>query len=171
MRTKKKVTTLINAEEVPEQVRKFATATSKIKNIESEIELEKQSIVKRYEARLQSLNDQRDESFENLQNYAEANPELFTKTKSLDFANGRIGFRKGTPKVDKVKKFTWDGIIEQLKALAPTFVRSKEEVNKELVIANRDDKEVMATLASAGISVTQEETFFVEAKEEDLVTA
>lgn len=171
MRTKKKVTTIINSEEVPEQVRKFATSTSKIKSIEAEIELEKQSIVKRYETKLQALNDQRDESFENLQNYAEANPELFTKSKSLDFANGRIGFRKGTPKVEKSKKFTWEGIIEQLKTLAPTFVRSKEEVNKELVIANREDKDVMATLTGAGISVTQEETFFVEAKSEDLVNA
>ena len=170
-RTKKKVTTIINTDEVPEQVRKFATATSNIKKIEAEIELEKQAIIKRFENSLAKLNEMRDEAFENLQHWAEANPDNFSKQKSMDFPNGKIGFRMGTPKVDKSKKLTWEGVVDQLKTIAPEFIRSKEEVNKELVIAMWEKDEVSEKLAQAGIDVKQDETFFVVAKEEDLVTA
>ncbi len=170
-RTKKKVTTIINQDEVPEQVRMFATATSEIKKIEADIELEKQAIIKKFEAKLSKLNDMRDDAFENLQHWAEANPERFTKAKSIDFPNGKIGFRLGTPKVEKSKKLTWDGVVDQLKTIAPDFVRTKEEVNKELVIACWENKDQGSLLVQAGLNVTQDETFFVVAKEEDLVTA
>jgi phage host-nuclease inhibitor protein Gam len=170
-RTKKKVTTIINHDEVPDQVRKFSNATSRIKSIEADIEIEKQAVMKRFEKKLQQLNEERDEAFDVLQNFSEANPELFSKAKSIDYPNGKIGFRMGTPKVDKVKKFTWEGVIEQLKSVAPDYVRVKEEVNKELVIASRTDAAMVDRLASAGVFVTQTETFFVEAKSEDLVSA
>ena len=168
-RTKKKVTTIINSDEVPEQVRNFATATSEIKKIEAEIEIEKQSIIKRFETRLQKLNDLRDDAFENLQHWAEANPDQFTKAKSIDYPNGKIGFRLGTPKVEKSKKLTWDGVVDQLKTIAPDYVRVKEEVNKELVITMWENKDVNPKLSQAGLNVTQDETFFVVAKEEDLI--
>jgi phage host-nuclease inhibitor protein Gam len=169
-RTKKKVTTIINSDEVTDQVRKFSNATSRIKAIEAEIEIEKQAILKRYERKLSQLNEERDDSFDALQDFAEANTDLFSKAKSIDYPNGKIGFRMGTPKVEKSKKLTWEGVIEELKALAPDYVRTKEEVNKELVIANRNDVNQVNLLAASGITVIQTETFFVEAKEEDLVT-
>jgi len=172
MRTKKKVTTLINKEELPEQVRKFAQATSKIKAIEAEIELQRQEIVRKYENRLANLNEVREETVATLQNFAEYHREdMFSKTKSLELAHGKIGFRMGTPKVEKSKKVTWLDIIEDLKLIDPNYVRTKEEVNKDLVIANRDNKDAVFKLNKIGLTVVQDESFFVEAREEDLVEA
>ncbi len=169
-RTKKKVTVLITQDELPEQVRKFAVATSKLKAIEADIELQKQEIVRKYESKLQQLNELRDEAVYTLQNFAEYHREsLFSTKKSMELAHGTIGFQMGTPKVDKSKKVTWDGVLEDLKAIDSTFVRSKEEVNKELIIANRANYEFMFKLSKIGVTVVQEETFYVKAKEEDLV--
>lgn len=171
-RTKKKVTTVINADELPEKMRLFATATSKLKAIEAEIELQKQEFVKKYENRLSLLNEQREEAFECLQTYCEFHKEdLFTSKKSMELAHGVVGFRMGTPKVEKSKKVTWDGVIEELKLINPDFVRSKEEVNKELIISMRNEEEAMSTMKRIGVSVVQDEAFFVEAKHEDLVNA
>lgn len=171
-RTKKKVTTLINQEELPEQMRKFAVATSKIKAIEADIELQTAEIIRRFESKLAKLNEEREEAVANMQNFAEYNREsLFTSRKSMDLPHGVLGFRTGTPKVEKSKKLTWEGIIEDLKALDPSYVRTKEEVNKELIIANRNEPETMFKLNKIGVSVAQEETFFVEPKGEDFINA
>ena len=172
MRAKKKLTTLINPEELPEQVRKFAKATSHIKAIEAEIELAKQDIVRKYENRLQTLNDQREEAVEALQTYCEHHREdLFKNRKSMELAHGTIGFRMGTPRVEKSKKVTWEGVLESLKAIDPQFVRVEEKPNKELIIASRNTAEISARLEAAGVTVVQEETFFVEAKDEELVSS
>lgn len=170
MRTKKKVTTIINAEELPEQMRKFAVATSKIKSIEAEIELQKQEIVRKYELKLQALNQQREEAVDTLQAYAEHHrDDLFVQRKSLELPHGLIGFRMGTPKVEKSKKVTWEGVIEDLRQINAEFVRVKEEANKDLIIAHRNDQDMMNKLGRIGLSVVQDETFFVEAKSEELV--
>lgn len=171
-RTKKKLTTLINSEELPEQMRKFATATSKIKAIEAEIELAKQEIVRKYELKLQSLNEQREEAVQTLQAYAEHHrDELFKTRKSMELPHGTMGFRMGTPKVEKSKKVTWEGVLEDLRLIDPAFVRTKQEANKDLIIARRMEDGVMSSLRAVGLDVVQDETFFVEAKAEELVTA
>jgi phage host-nuclease inhibitor protein Gam len=169
-RTKKKVTTLIMQPEVPEYVRRFAAATSKIKAIEAEIELQKQEIVKRYEQRLATLNELRDTCVATLQNFCEYHREdLFKTRKSMELPHGTIGFRTGTPKVEKDKRVTWEAVLEDLKAIDETFVRTKQEPNKDAIIAQRNDDKTMFKLNKIGLHVVQDETFFVEAKEENLV--
>lgn len=170
MRTKKNVTTIINREELPECMRKFSDATSKIKGIEAEIELATQEIRKKYQNKLEALNEAREDNFEKLQVYAEANKaELFATRKSLELTHGTIGFRMGTPAVEKSKKVTWEGVLEDLRLVDDQFVRSKVEANKELIIASRGDADVMGKLKNIGITVVQKETFFVEARVEDLL--
>jgi phage host-nuclease inhibitor protein Gam len=171
MRTKKKATVLINKEELPEQMRKFAFATSRIKAIEAEIEIEKQSLVKKYGAKLLVLNQDRDDAVDALQAFAEHHrDELFTTKKSMDLSHGIIGFRKGTPKVDKDKKAkSWEEIIAEVKLIDEIFIRKSEEVDKEQIIAHRDDDEVMEKFEAIGIRVKQDDNFFVEAKVEELV--
>lgn len=153
-------------------MRKFAQATSQIKAIEAEIEQAHQQLLRQHENKLARLNEIRDEAVTNLQTFAEHHREdLFTPRKSMDLAHGTIGFRMGTPKVEKSKKKTWEIVMEELKAIDELFVRNVPTVNKELIIANRKNEATMAKLNNIGIDVVQDETFFVEAKVEDLVNA
>ena len=169
-RTKKNVTTIINREELPECMRRFSDATSKIKGIEAEIELATQEIRRKYQHKLDALMAVREDNFDKLQVFAEANKrELFVSKKSMELTHGTMGFRLGTPAVEKSKKVTWEGVLENLRLIDSNFVRTKEEANKELIIAGRQDAETMQKLRAIGLDVVQKETFFVEARAEDLV--
>lgn len=93
----------------------------------------------------------------------------FGDKKSKELTHGNVNFRLGTPKVDKKKGFTWDGILEVVKAsgLRSLFVRSKEELDKEAIIKNHalyessDGREGIGPdqLKALHVEVVQTETF------------
>lgn len=101
---------------------------------------------------------------ESVRAWAEANPAEFGKFKSLDTTHGTLGFRTGTPKLKTIAGWTWDRVLEGLRALKRTaFIRTKEEVNKDAIIEARD-RLLDGGLRVMGIRVVQEETFFIEPK-------
>lgn len=103
-----------------------------------------------------------------LQAWAEANRAVvFAKRKSLVWPGGKFGFRTGTPKLCLLnRKWSWDSVLTKVKALVPDWVRTKEELDKEAVLADHATDDVhQATaeeLAKMGMKVTQDEGFFVE---------
>lgn len=105
-----------------------------------------------------------------LQDWAAANPEEFPKgRKSLELVSGVIGFRTGTPKLALFnRRVNWEGVLGLLKAMAPAFVRTKDEVDKEMILAAHADGESDQTLAAWGVKVVQDESFFVEPKLADM---
>jgi len=92
--------------------------------------------------------------------------ELFAKRKSIESVHGTIGFRTGTPKLKTLKGFTWGAVTNLLKEFLPSYVRISEEPAKDKLLADREDEEVAALFPKVGISVTQDETFYVEPKKE-----
>jgi phage host-nuclease inhibitor protein Gam len=77
-----------------------------------------------------------------------------------------IGFRTGTPKLKTLKGFTWGAVTNLLKEFLPAYVRTSEEPAKDKLLADREDEVVSALFPKVGISVTQDETFYVEPKKE-----
>lgn len=170
MRDKKKTNELIDRDQAVKEVKQFADATSNIKRIEAAIELEVQRVKEKFEKELSELNDKRNSAFDKLQYFAEFNKnKLFTERKSLDMVHGIIGFRTGTPKVNKARSISWEAALAELKKINENFVRTKEEVNKEEIIEMRDDDKTMLKLSKVGITVVRDENFYVEAKAEELV--
>lgn len=169
-RTKKKVVVVHDEAEAQEALKTFATASSQLKQLEGTIEQEVAKVREKHARRVNELNQTKAESFEKVQAYAEGKKELlFTKTKSLEWLHGRIGFRQGTPKTDKPKGITWDAMLKLLKENNFTnLIRTKEEIDKEKIIASREDESLMGKLAKIGLVVIQDETFFVEPKVEEL---
>lgn len=97
-----------------------------------------------------------------LRAWAEAHPEEFPKgRKSLEFLSGTLGFRTGTPKLALLSRaFTWEKVLELLRGKGWTgLIRTKQEVAKDAVIAQRDSD---LDLRTVGLKVTQDESFFVE---------
>lgn len=165
-RAKKVVLTGTTREMADEAFNEYASAVAEISKVTAEIELECVRIRNERAAQLEALTKRRDEAFDNLHAYAtEHQEELFSKKKSLDMAQGTIGFRTGMPKLKTLKGFTWASALQLAKEFLPGYVRSTEELAKDKLLADRE--EVGEQMSKCGIMVAQDETFFVEPKSEE----
>lgn len=115
-----------------------------------------------YEAQLGDAAQEIDLHVESLRAWAEANPGEFEKKKSLELTSGIIGFRTGTPKLKTITGWTWDRVLEAIKwNKLNEWVRVKEEVNKDAILAERNDHTPVA-LRAIGVQIVQDESFYVE---------
>lgn len=160
--------TVVDAENL---IGDYADADAKQRKIESQMDIEITKIREKNAEKLAELSGIKKESLEKLQHYAMSNPELFSKKKSFDLTHGTIGFRTGTPTITKSKGLTWEAVTLLLKKFLPDYVRTKEEANKERLLADRDKPEIAEKMADCGVSVEQTETFYIELKTEEAVTA
>lgn len=182
MATRQKKTLIqgITAEQANDAFANYAKADAQINKINADIELQCAKIREKRADELTRLSDEREKAFDTLQAYAVENQaELFTKKKSLEMTHGTIGFRTGTPKLKTLKGFTWASALQLVKQFLPSYIRTTEEIAKDKLLADRDMEEVVTTnhnsplpmadaMAECGITVTQDETFYVEPKKEEV---
>jgi phage host-nuclease inhibitor protein Gam len=166
-RQSKKLITEVNRETAEENFASYNRCIANLEQIQGKMNAEITAVKEKYEARINTLQEKKDEHFELLQAYAEANPDLFATKKSVDFTHGVIGFRTGQPKLQTRKGFKWPAVFELVKEKLPSFIRKKEEVDKEGILADR----ATIDLKSIGLEVVQDETFYVNAKLEELANA
>jgi phage host-nuclease inhibitor protein Gam len=137
----------------------IAGATLKLRGLEAERDARALALETDFSDRFHRLQTDIDTRSAALQTWAAQHPELFSEKKSIEFPGGTLGYRTGTPELRLRPGFTWDQVLKKLKSLRlTTFVRVRESVNKEALIAERGDQ---ALLKRAGVEVAQEETFFV----------
>lgn len=95
---------------------------------------------------------------------------LFGKLKSAASSLGLFGFRTGNPKLVLLnRKWKWDDVLQALRTTERTdLIRTKAEPDKDALKKLED-----ADLASLGLRIDQDETFFIEPKrdEPDRITA
>jgi len=114
-----------------------------------------------HEHALSDLNKQIDEKAELLQGWAEGNEAEFGKLKSLAMQHGTLGWRQSS-KLKPLLKWTWDRVLAKLQEVGQrTFIRTKEEVNKD---ALRDAGLSAEELKDLGVRLVSEDTFFIEPK-------
>lgn len=106
-----------------------------------------------------------------MEDFCVANRADFGKTKSKELPNGVVSFRNSTPKVEKAKGLTWEKVLDVLKGskLKKRFVRTKDEINKEQILAEYaacendvQKKNLAGELNTVFLHVAQEETFGYE---------
>lgn len=167
-RVKKVVVSGVTRDRMEEAFGVFAFADAKLQGINAAMDAEITKIRERNAEEIAKYQQQKDESLDVLQTYATENrEELFSKKKSMETAHGVFGFRTGTPKLERRKGFTWAIVLELLREFLPSYVRTKEEVARDKLLADRDKAEVSPLMQKCGIVVVQEETFFVEPKKEE----
>lgn len=179
-RQKKTVISGVTRDAAEEAFAVYAKADASINKIQAEVELQCARIREKWQDRLTALTVERGEAFEVLQSFAVENQhDLFSKRKSLEMVHGTIGFRTGTPKLKTLKGFTWASALELAKRVLPSYVRTKEELAKDKLLADRDADEVFVPIGEGtsttmveamrgcGIEVVQDEAFFVEPKSEE----
>lgn len=93
--------------------------------------------------------------------------------KSYDLLHCTIGFRTSPAKVEKPERSTWESVTALVKKFFPKLV--KEEVvvtldKKAVVAASKNEQLFKKIQDKTGIDVVQDETFYVTAKTEELVS-
>ena len=167
-REKKTVYSGVTQEEMEQAFAEYAKADARQQKIQAEMDVAMTKIREKWQDELAKLQEAKDNAFDVMQAYAVENKaELFTKKKSLDTIHGTLGFRTGTPKLKTLKGFTWASVTNLLAEFLPSYVRTVTEPAKDKLLADRDDEEVQAMLPKVGVSVVQDETFFVEPKKEE----
>lgn len=159
------VKTIVEAEAV---LGEYAQVDAKLQKINAEMDSQINKIREKYVNEITSLNANKERLIDELQHFAETNPDHFEKRKSIEMVHGVIGFRTGTPKLRPLKKCTWASITEALKVHLPNYIRTVDEPDKVKLLADRDDERVMKLMPKVGCEVVQDETFYVELKKEEV---
>jgi phage host-nuclease inhibitor protein Gam len=155
--------THITATECEEHLAEWQKADAEMQKTLADMDLQITKIREKYQAKIEGLTAIKSEKMELVQRYAELNREtLFSKKKSIQMLHSIIGFRTSTPGLKTQKGFTWAGILELLRAHAPEFIRTKEEPNKDGLLAIRNEDGSEALFKKCGIIVEQTESFFLE---------
>lgn len=175
--------------EIDTLLQNFAIADAELEKISAKIDLEKLKITDRYKDKIAEHQEKKDAAYVQLKTYYETNrEELFpTKKKSIETLFGKIGFQTGQPALKTIKGFTWESAKNLVKEFLPNYIRTKEEVNKESLLADREtnitddlcseemktlpeeERPVLSSLfARCGIKIEQDENFYIELKKEEV---
>jgi phage host-nuclease inhibitor protein Gam len=158
---------LENAQEASEL---YATQQNKLEKIEAKMNDEINKVKAKYADEVTELQQSLAEPLEVLQVFASEQKNNWGKKKSQELLHTIIGFRTGTPKVTKDKKFTWDAVLALMKKnmVFSKFIRTSEEINKEAILSEKNEAVLNQLKEEAFVSIDQEEKFYVELKKEEL---
>lgn len=172
-RIKKRVISDVTAEQAQEASQLYATNYNKLEKIQAKMNEEINKVKDKYQDDITEITDNLEEPYETLQVFAREQKTQWGKKKSFELLHTTIGFRTGTPKVVKDKKFTWDAVLELMKKnkIFKAFIRSKEEINKEAILAEKNVAILGQLTEECYVSVDQDETFFVTPKIEEVTPA
>jgi len=170
-RTKSAVLTPPTYEEAQKLLGEYATKDARKVELQAQLDQKITDLREQFAPELNELVNTQGELMTRIQLFAETNRDsFFAKKKSLDLQHGIIGFRIGNPKLKGIprKEDALDKIINYLKQYLPDYARTKTEINKELLIANREKAEIVTHMRTLGLSVEQDESFFIELKKEEI---
>ena len=131
----------------------------------AKMEAELQKVREKYAAQLQAFAKTQEETLEIAQRYCETNETtLFIEKRSMATDYGTVGFKKSPASVVLCEGKSWEEVLKDLKKRLPDYVRIKEEVDKQAIIASREDAKLTTRLSGLGITIEQAEKFFFKPK-------
>lgn len=153
---------------------------SEIAQLKSRVQKKQAAYNEKEQARREELtkeitpDQERIKDLENaLEIYCVANRHEFPKgKKTLELTHGIVSFRESPPAVKARKKFTLSSCMELIKchpnqAIYAEFIRRKEELNKEYILAEYNSENAVVTdevLSTVGLEVTNDEKFYYVTK-------
>lgn len=151
-------------DQVAEYIAAIGTAQRERARIEQDMNDEFAKLKQRYEELAQPFKTEIEERSKGVQAWCETNRNALTfdgKTKTATLSTGEVQWRMRPPKCG-VKGL--EAVLDRLKRMKlDRFIRTKEEVNKEAILAEPD-----AVARVAGISIEQGEDFVIKPFETNL---
>lgn len=167
-RTKASVEPELSWAQVQKELGEYAGVTDMLAATEVELESKLNAVRQEYQEKITDLKAKQSSLLKIVQKWAERNKKTsFSDKKSKQFLFGKLGFRTGTHKLKTVKGVKWADVLEKIKKLAPDYLRTKEEVAKDKLLADRENEGIVSVYESLGVKVVQEESFFIELKAEE----
>ncbi|HXS36081.1 MAG TPA: host-nuclease inhibitor Gam family protein [Flavipsychrobacter sp.] len=152
--------TIVQFEEALSQ---YASSATKEAAILFRIETEMGRIKEKYNSELNHLQTKKNDSVEILAAYCkEQKDTLFNRRRSLLTVHGTVGFRLCTPKLKTLKGHSWTSVMQKVKEKIPAYIRTTEELAKDMLIADRMNEKIAPLLNEIGLQVVQDEAFYVE---------
>jgi phage host-nuclease inhibitor protein Gam len=170
-RIKKKVISGVTLEQAQEASELFAKTTTSLDKVQAKMNEEINRVKSKYQDSITELQDSLTEPQEVLEIFAKESQDSWGKKKSMELLHCIIGYRTGMPKVTKQKGFSWEAVTELAAKAFPQLVRTKSELDKDAVIALSKEDGFAEISKSCFIDVVQDESFYVEAKKEELLPA
>lgn len=167
-RTKKKVLTNISLEQAQEASERYAINSTKLSKLEARMNEELNKIKSKYQDDITDLEEALEEPRDLLYAFAAEQKENWGKRKSMELLHCVIGYRTGTPKVITDKGWTLKAVTDTVAKLYPSLVRTKLELDKESIIAMRDEDGFSTLKKECHLDVVQDETVYVDVKKEEI---
>lgn len=162
---------LTNVKEVETAMYRMAEAKAVIAAQEAEMNRQINHLKEDFDKKTTKQRGIIDDILPDVEAFCIKNKLLFQKTRSLEFASGKVGFRITPPKISLLnRKYNIKTALELIKRLFDgNYVRVKEEIDKDGILADYSGKRLTDDqLAGVGLKVDQEENFFVELKWEEI---
>lgn len=160
--------TLEAAQEASQIVAEKQTQLSKL---EAKMNEEINKVKSKYADEVNELTEDLKEPTIVLEVFAKEQQQNWGKKKSMELLHCIIGFRTGTPKVVKDKKFTWDAVVELIKKnkALKAFIRTTEEINKEAILGEKNESVLNMLKEECFVGIDQDEKFYIDVKKEEVV--
>ena len=164
---------LKNKEEAAEALKQYALKTAQLGALAALLNKAVLEVQGKHQPAITTLSNELTEREAKLREWAEANPDLFGKARSLELSYGFLRFRTGPRKLVTLAKWTWDKVLEALLEKPVTsqwqeYIRREPEINKrKLLEATKQSGNLPeAKLRDIGLRVIREESFSIETKPE-----
>ena len=158
----------MDMQQVEQWMAEVAMADAAERKLTAQMDAELTKVREKYAAALEAEQRRKTLAEEELASWAGLNKEAFGAKRSLKLVHGIMGWRLGTPALKLRSRIKSDMAFEKVKRFYPEYIRTKEEVNKEAILAAYAGKQMDDdTLAACGYQVRQEERFYVEPKTEE----
>lgn len=159
-------------EDADQTLLEIADCETQLQKQEAEMNEQIQKIRDEYEKNTHVVRAVKVSLEKELEKFCIHNKSDFEKSRSRELVHGLIGFRNSPPKVALLnRKYKWETVLELLGRVrfGKDFIRKKEEINKEAVLAAYNSKEIDdQKLASVGMKVDQTEEFFAKINWEEI---
>jgi len=169
-KTKTKVTPIVTEMEANEVLARYAKADSALTKLNAELDLKITKLREEKAEKIAEYTQELKDTNEILLAFAAGNPQLFESKKTLDMQHGSIGYRTSPPAVNIKKGVKVETVVELLQnsKIGQQYVKTKTtySLDKEAILAKREDTKLMGKLGEYFITVEQAEVFFVDPKTE-----
>ena len=168
------IPTIRSFEECDGTILKIADCEQELAKAEAEMNEKIQVVRDEYERKTNVTRAMRDGLKSEVERFCIVNKDAFEKSRSKNFIHGIVGFRSTPPKTALLnRKYKWETVLELLKKLnLVKYVRTKEEIDKDAILASYASKEIDdQKLAAVGLKIDQDEKFFIDIKWEEIAEA
>ena len=167
----KKRVRIINRKSLEKAMSLYAKAKSNRISLNNAMEEQLMMVRNNYTDRINEYDEECDTLSTDIIDYARENRDtIFPKgTKHLELADGTVGYKQGRHSLALQEGHTWASALTALQddKSAKAYLRTKYEIDKARLLADRDKPKVAQIIDRIGLQVVNAEQFYIETKSTD----